>query len=219
MSSILVPQDPQAAALLRLDRATLPQYLTREQVQQLVAACRKERDRLFCRVGFETGGRVSELIAIVRSDIDLSNRQIRIRTLKRRIDKRRRRAETFRWIPVSHSLCADLAAHFLEKKTLTEAQMLDLEYVRRDELLFPFTRQGAFKLIRAAGRRANLVARGGRDVSPHILRHSFAMNCLTQGVPINVVKEMLGHASITNTMVYLKTDPAQAREFLSKVQF
>jgi site-specific recombinase XerD len=45
------------------------------------------------------------------------------------------------------------------------------------------------------------------------------MNCLTQGVPINVVKEMLGHASITNTMVYLKTDPAQAREFLSKVQF
>lgn len=219
MSSAIVPQDPQAAALLRLDRAALPQYLTREQVQQLVAACRKDRDRLFVRVGFETGGRVSELIAIVRSDIDLSNRQIRIRTLKRRSDKRRRRAETFRWIPVSHSLCADLAAHFLEKKSLIEAQLLDLEYVRRDELLFPFTRQGAFKLIRAAGRRANLVARGGRDVSPHILRHSFAMNCLTQGVPINVVKELLGHASITNTMVYLKTDPAQARAFLSKVQF
>jgi site-specific recombinase XerD len=45
------------------------------------------------------------------------------------------------------------------------------------------------------------------------------MNCLTQGVPITVVKELLGHASISSTMVYLKTDPAQAREFLSKVQF
>lgn len=219
MSSAITPRDPHAVALLRLDHAALPQYLTREQVLALVGACRNDRDRLFVRVGFETGGRVSELISILRSDVDLSNRQIRLRTLKRRHDKRRRRAEAFRWIPVSHSLCADLAAHFLDKKSPTESQMLDLEFARRHELLFGFTRQAAFKLLRAAGRRANLVARGGRDVSPHILRHSFAMNCLTQGVPINVVKEMLGHASITNTMVYLKTDPAQAREFLSKVQF
>jgi integrase/recombinase XerD len=215
----LVPQDPQAVALLRLDRAALPQYITRAQVAELVVACRNDRDRLFVRIGFETGGRVSELLGITRSDVDLSNRQIRLRTLKRRRDKRRRSEEVFRWIPVSHSLCADLAAYYLEKKTVVEAQALDLEFFRRHDRLFPFTRQAAFKLIRAAARRAHLVARGGRDVSPHILRHSFAMNCLTQGVPINVVKEMLGHSSIINTMIYLKTDPAEAREFLSKVQF
>lgn len=216
MSNALAPRDPQSVALLRLDRAALPQYLTREQVQKLVEVCRAYhhgRDRLFVRVAFETGGRVSELIQIKRADVDLSNRQIRLRTLKRRTDLRRKIAHAARWIPVSHSLCADLAAFFLA----IQPRLGDLEF--EDYRLFPFTRQAAYKLIRAAAKRAGVIARGGRDVSPHILRHSFAMNCLTQGVPITVVKELLGHASIASTMVYLKTDPAQAREFLSKVLF
>jgi integrase/recombinase XerD len=223
MSNALVPRDPQAIALLRLDRAALPQYLTREQVQQLVSASRDYRhgrDRLFIRVAFETGGRVSELLGIRRSDVDITNRQIRLRTLKRRTDRRRKVQHAARWIPVSHSLCADLGVYFLEAReeyvAVTDDPIPESEENYR---LFPISRQAAYKLIRSAGKRAGLVARGGRDVSPHILRHSFAMNCLTQGVPITVVKELLGHASISSTMVYLKTDPAQAREFLSKVQF
>jgi integrase len=204
-------RDPQAIALSRIDRAQLPQYLTRDQVEKLVDACRDYRhgrDRIFARVGFETGGRVSELIQIRRSDIDLTNRQIRLLTLKRRVDKRRKKEKAARWIPVSHSLCADLGVY-----------LLTLPFSEEDFRLFSFTRQAACKLIRAAGKRAGLVARGGRDVSPHILRHSFAMNCLTQGVPITVLKDLMGHASIVSTMIYLKTDPAQAREFLAKVQF
>lgn len=218
-------RDPQAVALMRLDRAALPQYLNRAQVQELVDSCRDYhhgRDRLFVRVAFETGGRVSELVGIRRSDVDITNRQIRLRTLKRRVDRRRKIQHAARWIPVSHSLCADIGEYFLA---------LQSEYARSfkhgppvfqelgDVRLFPFTRQAAYKLMRAAAKRAKVIARGGRDVSPHILRHSFAMNCLTQGVPITVLKELLGHASISSTMVYLKTDPAQAREFLAKVQF
>lgn len=211
MTHALAPRDPAALAIARLDRAPMPQYLTREQVGKLVAACsakRNGRDRLFARMAFETGGRVSELVEVRRSDVDLTNRQVRLRTLKRRTDRRRKIAHAARWIPVSHSLVADLGVY-----------LLALPIDETDFRLFPFTRQAAHKLIRAAGKRAGLVARGGRDVSPHILRHSFAMNCITQGVPITVVKELLGHATITSTMVYLKTDPAQAREFLSKVQF
>jgi integrase/recombinase XerD len=205
-----ITQDPQTTAIIHLDSRALPQYLTREGVNELVAACRSDRDRLFVRVGFETGGRVSELIALRRSDVDLSNRQIRLRTLKRRSDRRRKRPEVFRWMPVSHSLCADLGVYMLE---------IPVVELMADVRLFPLTRQGAFALIRKAGDRAGLIARGGRKISPHILRHSFAMNCLTQGVPITILKDLLGHASISSTMVYLKTDPAQAREFLSKVQF
>lgn len=211
MTKAIVPRDPATAAIMHLDSRALPQYLVREQVLQLVDAARGDRDRLFVRVGFETGGRVSELIALRRSDLDLSNRKIRLRTLKRRSDRRRKRPEAFRWIPVSHSLCADLADYLLKVTPRLDPAI--------DFRIFPLTRQGAFSLIRKAGKRAGLVARGGRLISPHILRHSFAMNCLTQGVPITVLKELLGHASISSTMVYLKTDPAQAREFLSKVQF
>lgn len=211
MTHSIVSRDPQAAALVRLDSRALPQYLNRSQVGELVAACRIERDRLFVRVGFETGGRVSELIEIRLSDVDLTHRQIRLRTLKRRRDLRRKRAEAFRWIPVSDSLCADLGNYFLTVPAI--------HYGNESFRIFPFTRQAAHKIIQKAGKKAGIVARGGRDVSPHILRHSFAMNCLTQGVPITILKDMLGHASITSTMIYLKTDPSLAREFLSKVQF
>jgi integrase/recombinase XerD len=208
MSNKLLPRDPATAALVHLDSRALPQYLAREQVQALVEACSSARDKLFVRVAFESGGRVSELITIRRCDIDLPGRQIRLRTLKQRRDRRRRREELARWIPVSASLCADLADYMLKFQAVSETYFL-----------FPFTRQGAFKLIRKAGKRAGLVARGGREISPHILRHSFAKNCLNQGVPITVVQKLLGHASITSTMVYLKVDPAEARAFLSNVKF
>ncbi len=212
MSSPLVPHDPQSVALFRLDRATLPQYLNRDQVRALVDACRRPRDRMFVRIAFETGARVSEILQLVKSDVDLTNRQIRLRTLKRRNDRRRKQIELARWIPVSDALCADLGEWLLK---LVE----DARRFTDEPRLFPYSRQAAFNTVRHAGERAGLVARGGRKISPHILRHSFAMNCITQGVPINVVKELLGHSSITNTMVYLKTAPAEAREFLSKVQF
>jgi len=210
MSHSLVPRDPEALALMRLDRAALPQYLDRAQVYELIEACRRShhgRDRLFVRVAWETGGRVSELIALRRCDTDIANRQIRLITLKRRTDRRRKVQQAARWIPVSPALCADLAQFFLDAELAGDAR------------LFPISRVAAFKLISKAAKRAKLVARGGRDVSPHILRHSFAMNCLTQGMPITVLKDLLGHASIASTMVYLKTHPVTAKEFVSKVQF
>jgi site-specific recombinase XerD len=265
VSQPIVPRDPQALAFVHLNSRGVPHYLTREQVTgELLPACQSERDRMFVRVAFETGGRVSELVGICRSDIDLSNRQIRLVTLKRRRDLRRRRAEVFRWIPVSHALCADLAVQLLAQARPVEKiwtrdevasrQQKAIAYLTRlhstehaakiaamsveqysahrglpltpparsddsTARLFPFSRQRAFDIIRDAGKRAGLVARGGREISPHILRHSFAMNCLTQGVPITVLKDLLGHASITSTMVYLVTDPALAREFVSKVRF
>lgn len=211
----IVPRDPTTAALLHLDSRSMPQYLGREGVQLLVDACRSERDRLFVRVGFETGGRVSELITIRRCDVDLPGRQIRLRTLKQRRDRRRKREEVCRWIPVSASLCADLGAYMLRFSTRSTIY----QAVSQTYRLFPITRQAAHKLIRAAGKRAGILAHGGREVSPHILRHSFAKNCISQGVPINVLKDLMGHASIASTMVYLKVDPAEARTFLSKVQF
>src|SRR5258708_4940642 len=182
MTEPLVTRDPQSVALFRLDRATLPQYLTRDQVHELVAkGCRRPRDRFFARVAFETGGRVSELLGLVRSDVDIANRQIRLRTLKRRTDRRRKIVELARWIPVSHSLCADLANWFLTPSSRRPVRTLELGTPKAESLLaataetriFPFTRQAAFKIIRSAGRRAGLVARGGREISPHILRHSF----------------------------------------------
>src|ERR1700746_2023918 len=124
--------------------------------------------------------------------MDISKQQIPLPTPKRAPDLRRKRPEVFRWIPVSDSICADLAVYMLKLQPKIDAN----RNYESDFRPFPFTRQAAHKILSKAGKRAGLVARGGRDVSPHILRHSFAMNCLTQGVPITVVQESVGSASL-----------------------
>src|SRR2546425_4348901 len=156
---------PARQAIVRVERRQLPSYLTREQVRQLIAACLSERDQLLVHLAWETGGRISELLGVTRRDLDLKNRQVRLRTLKKPKARRRRPVEQFRWIPIHDGLATDLANYLLGR-------------TNTDERLFPISRVRAFEIIRDAAERAGLQAPGRRHISPHILRHSFAVNCL-----------------------------------------
>lgn len=193
-------------SMVRLERRALPKYLPPEQVRRLIAAPRNERDRLLLEVLWQTGGRISEVLAVTAEDIDLTNRQIRLLTLKQQEDRRRRPVEHRRWIPIRDQLATDLAAFMLKRSA-------------KETRLFPISRVRAFEVVRDAARSAGLIGEAGRGIGPHTLRHSFAVNCLNQGVPINIVKELLGHAPILTTMIYLRVAPADFRAFLAQVQF
>jgi integrase/recombinase XerD len=69
------------------------------------------------------------------------------------------------------------------------------------------TRQGAWGALRNAAERAGIT-----EVSPHVLRHSFATHLLDGGADVRVVQELLGHASVTTTQVYTLVTVDKLRE-------
>lgn len=183
-------------ALSRLVDAKLPKYLTRDEVGRVLAACGSARDRLILRVMWETGARVSELLALSPASIDFAAEALQVATLKRRAHVRA--------VPLRGALLGDLARH------IAGGGLGD------DERLFPITRQRVFQIVRAAAREAGLPL---DRAHPHTLRHSFAIACVLARVPVLVLAEWLGHASLEATLVYTKILCADSRRYLGDVDF
>lgn len=183
-------------SLSRVVRAELPKYFTRDEVQALLGACTRPRDRLLLRILWETGLRVSELGALTSDSVDFTSEALRVVTLKRR--------GHMRAVPLRPALLGELARHIAGAG------------IRGDARLFPVTRQRVHQIVRKAALGAGLP----RDrAHPHTLRHSFAIACVLARVPVLVLAEWLGHRSLESTLVYTKVLCADSRRYLGDVDF
>jgi integrase len=183
-------------AIARVVDARLPKYFTRDEVARLLAAATTSRNRLILRAMWETGVRVSELLALTPASIDFVGEAVRVATLKRRAHVRA--------VPLRGALLGELARHIAGGG------------IAADTRLFPITRQRVFQIVRRAAEIAGLP----RDrAHPHVLRHSFAIACVLARVPVLVLAEWLGHASLEATLVYTKILCADSRRYLGDVDF
>lgn len=182
--------------MARLVDARLPKYFTRDEIGRLLVAARPGRDRLILRTMWETGVRVSELLALTPSAIDFSAETLSVATLKRRAHVRA--------IPIRPALLGELARHIAGNGIA--------EGVR----LFGVTRQRVFQIVKAAAFAADLPM---DRAHPHTLRHSFAIACVLARVPVLVLAEWLGHASLEATLVYTKILCADSRRYLGDIDF
>jgi len=189
----LLPVGKKAISLVTT--RNLPVYFLKDEINIILQHLSERKDKLgyvAMSCMWQTGCRVSECIALKVNDIDFRNSQLKIRTLKKKS------GYLERIVPLKPQLLGELAIWIQENG------------LKSDDRLFPVSRVRIFQIVKDA------VLRCGFDVRrahPHTLRHSFAVHCVLNNVPILVVKEWLGHSSITTTLVYLKVIARDTRQF------
>lgn len=198
-----ITQDPSERLETPKRWRTLPDVLTKDEVERLLAAPTLDdplafRDRAMLELAYGAGLRVSEWISIGVRDV------LHDDTLVRVFGK----GSKERLVPIGRRAIGAVATYTRELRPKLEkgAGKGALFLNARGE---PLTRMGAWKILRKYVERAGIT----KAVSPHTLRHSFATHLLEGGADLRAVQEMLGHADISTTQIYTHVD----REYLRKV--
>lgn len=158
------------------------------------------RDKAMLELLYATGIRVSELISLKVSDVNLKMEYLVCR------DGHRERI-----IPFGSVAKKALVRYFEQGRSrLVEDEAKDWLFTNCQGQAM--SRQGVWKLIKAYGRKAGIEA----EITPHMLRHSFAAHMVKNGADLESVQKMLGHSDISTTQVYAQFDQRQIREVYVK---
>lgn len=187
----------------------LPRVLTVAEVQTILDACTRLRDRLLFALLFETGMRIGEALGLRHEDLAAAEREVRI-TPRVNDNGARVKAGRSRTIPVGDGLLR-LYADYL----YVEYGDLDSDHVFvnlwREPIGHAWSYAAAYDLVLRLRRRT------GIDFDPHWFRHTAATRMLRDQVPLEVVSALLGHASVTTTAdIYGHLSAEDARAVLEQ---
>ena len=205
VSKRLVESNPTGKLVPDKTTQKLPQILTSKEVELLLEQpeCKDlkgYRDKAMLELLYATGIRVSELISLNVTDLNLSMGFVRC---------------------VSHDKERFIPLYSAAIRALTDY----LEFVRPqmiahddEQSLFVnvngerMSRQGFWKIIKSYQVKAHI----DKDITPHTLRHSFAAHLLENGADLRSIQEMLGHADISSTQIYSQLVKKQLKDVYNK---
>lgn len=182
-----------------------PKILSAEQVELLLEQpkcvdLKGYRDKAMLELVYATGIRVTELISLNIDDINLENGYIKCSNrTKQRI------------IPIGNLAInalkdyVDKSREVLLKSDEDTALFVNMNGQR-------LTRQGFWKIIKQYKTQANIDV----DITPHTLRHSFAVHLLENGAELRAIQEMLGHSDISSTQVYAQIEQNRIKDVYMK---
>ena len=197
----LIEKDPTRTIKAPHIEKRVPGVLTQEQVTRLLEQPSRNtakgiRDKAMLELLYATGIRVSELIGLKLSDVNLKLSFLFC------TEQNRQRTVLF-----GNKAKAALEAYLQHGRQALVAE-------ETQQALFvncagkPMSRQGFWKLLKGYAQRAGIT----EEVTPHTLRHCFAAHLVANGTNLQSVQEMLGHADISTTQIYINVNQEQIRE-------
>ena len=183
----------------------LPQILTSKEVELLLEQpectdLKGYRDKAMLELLYATGIRVSELISLNITDINLNVGVVRCFSH----DKER-------FIPMYQAAINALSEYveFVRPQMIAHEDEQSLFVNVNGERM---SRQGFWKIIKSYQVKAHIE----KDITPHTLRHSFAAHLLENGADLRSIQEMLGHADISSTQIYSQLVKKQLKDVYKK---
>ncbi len=182
-----------------------PSILTVDEVDKLLSrpdttTMKGLRDRAMLELLYATGIRVSELINLQLSDVDIKRSFVICREKNKE-----------RWIPFGEKTKQALSLYLKHARNVL-LKGNENEYLFTNCSGKPMSRQGFWKVLK--GYAADIGITG--EITPHTLRHSFATHLLQNGADLKSVQEMLGHADISTTALYTNLNMSKLRHVYDK---
>ena len=185
-------EDPTAEVAMPRTGRVLPKSLSEQDVETLLAAPPVSeplgfRDRTMLEVLYATGLRVSELVNLRHTQVNLNQGVLRVTGKGNRERLVPLGAEAIDWL-----------------QRFEAAARRDILGSQQTDFLFPtrrgtrMTRQAFWNLIKRHARAAGIA----KPLSPHTLRHAFATHLLNHGADLRVVQMLLGHSDLSTTQIY-----------------
>ena len=168
-----------------------PLVLTSEEIEKLLeqpdlSELKGQRDKTMLEILYATGIRVTELVSLRLEDVNLSTGYIKVK-----------KKNTERHIPLGNRSLKSLRNYVDKVRPL-------LIRTEEEKTLFintngqKMTRQGYWKILKQYKDQAKI----DKDITPHTIRHSFAVHMLQSGAELKTVQELLGHTDVASTMMY-----------------
>lgn len=198
----LILTDPAAVLEVGRVRRILPDVVSEEEMRRLVEAPDDStplglRNRTVLELLYACGLRVSESVNLRVADVDFEQRVVRVKG----------KGGKQRLVPLGAVAQDQIQAYLNSARPALLKERADGGRLFLTRSGRPMDRQLVWRLIKRMAAKANLPA----TLSPHSLRHAFATHLLSNGAPLRLIQEMLGHADIGTTQIYTHVDAARLK--------
>lgn len=146
------------------------------------------RDRAILELLFSTGLRISELCSLSTDDVDLSREEFSVRG----------KGDKIRVVFLSNSAKEAIQKYLKERKDMSDALFPQMGKNAKAATDLRLTPRSVQRLLKTYAAKAGIT----RKVTPHVIRHSFATDLLSNGADLRSVQALLGHANIGTTQIY-----------------